>query len=154
MGRKPGSKNKPKPDDLEQFDDETVAWAKAEVIRLFDAGAIDDLSSASEHVGVSKLKLYAWRKSDKAWREQLNQAEQPIADRMLDEILQETVNGKPISMPYVTARLFRIKKIRPEYRDAYRFVVEDSRVLEHLEALKKLATQTKPIEEKKLVEKT
>lgn len=144
MGRTPGALNKPKADDKEQFSSEVVAWAKAEVIRLFDAGEIDDLSSASEHVSVSKLKLYAWRKADKAWREALNQAEEPIADRMLEEILADTMpNGKPISMPYVTARLFRIKKIRPQFRDAYRFVVEDSRVLEHLEALKKLAAQGK-----------
>lgn len=143
MPRTPGAKNKPKKLPDSSYDSGTIAWAKAEVLRLFDAGTIDDLSAASEHVGVSKLTLYAWRKSDKAWRQALNQAEQPIADRMLKEILQETVNGKNISMPYVTARLFRIKKIRPEYRDAYKFVVEDSRVLEHLEALKKLATQNK-----------
>lgn len=143
-GRPPGAKNKPKPKSKEQYSPEVVLWAKTETLRLFDAGEIDSLSEASEKVGVSKLTLYAWRKSDKKWRESLNQAEQPIADRMLKEILVDTMpNGKAISMPYVTARLFRIKKIRPEYRDAYKFVVEDSRVLEHLEALKKLAIQTK-----------
>lgn len=142
-GRPPGSKNLPKPKEKELYDSEVVLWAKAETLRLFDAGEIDSLSEASEKVSVSKLTLYAWRKADKKWRDSLNQAEQPIADRLLREILQETVNGKAISMPYVTARLFRIKKIRPEYRDAYKFVVEDSDVLKHLEALRKLATETK-----------
>lgn len=142
-GRPKGSLNKPKPKKKELYDPEVVLWAKAETLRLFDASEIDDLSEAAEKVGVSKLTLYAWKKADKKWRDSLNQAEQPIADRLLREILQETVNGKAISMPYVTARLFRIKKIRPEYRDAYKFVIEDSRVLEHLEALKKLATENK-----------
>jgi len=143
-GRPKGSPNKPKAKPKEQYDAETIAWAKAETLRFFDKGEIDDLSEAAEKVGVSKLTLYAWRKADKKWREALNQAEQPIADKLLKEILADTMpNGKPISMPYVTARLFRIKKIRPEFRDSYKFVVEDSKVLEHLQALKDLATQSK-----------
>jgi len=147
-GRPKGSPNKPKAKPKEQYSPEVVVWAKAEVLRLFDAEQIDSLSEASEKVGVSKLTLFAWRKADKAWRNSLNQAEQPIADRLLREILVDTMpNGKTVNMPYVTARLFRIKKIRPEYRDAYKFVVEDSRVLEHLEALKRLATQNKDTKE-------
>ncbi len=141
MGRTPGAKNKPNIKKTEQFDPEVKAWAKAEIIRLFDADKIDDLSQASELVGVTKLALYSWRKADKTWRDLLNQAEQPIADRLLKEILVDTMpNGKTINMPYVTARLFRIKKIRPEFRDSYKFIVEDSKVIEHLEALRKLAS--------------
>ncbi len=149
MARTPGAKNKPNIKKTEQFDPEVKVWAKAEIIRLFDMGKIDDLSQASELVGVTKLALYSWRKSDKTWRDLLNQAEQPIADRLLKEILVDTMpNGKTINMPYVTARLFRVKKIRPEFRDSYHFVVEDSKIIEHLEALKALAKQEKPKEEK------
>lgn len=144
MARTKGAKNKKVGKAPEQLDSEVVVWAKAEILRLFDTGTIEDLSSASEHVGVSKLTLFAWRKADKKWRDSLTQAKQPIVDRMLREILADTMpNGKTVNMPYITARLFFIKRYRPEFREAYRFVMEDSRVLEHLEALKKLAAENK-----------
>jgi len=143
-GRPLGSKNKPKAKPKELYDDDVVKWAKAETLRLFDAGEIDDLSEASEKVGVSKLTLYSWRKGDKTWRNSLDQAMQPMVDRLLREIMVDTMpDGKTVNMPYITARLFVIKRYRPEFREAYRFVMEDSRVMEHLEALKKLATQSK-----------
>lgn len=139
MGRPIGSKTKAKIK-LPFYTPEVVKNIKLDILKLFDNGTIENLSDASEHTGVSKLMLYSWRKSDKAWRDALNQAEEPIADRLLQEILADTMpNGKTISMPYVTARLFRVKKIRPEYRDAYHFVVDDSKALEHLEALRALA---------------
>jgi len=120
-GRPKGSPNKPKAKPKEQYDAETIAWAKAETLRFFDKGEIDDLSEAAEKVGVSKLTLYAWRKADKKWREALNQAEQPIADKLLKEILADTMpNGKPISMPYVTARIMcsRVVVLLPTISDA------------------------------------
>ena len=144
MGRTQGAKNKAKKGLDSGYATDTIAWAKSEVLRLFDAGEIDDLSEASEKVGVSKLTLYAWRKADKTWRNALDQAMQPMVDRLLQEIMVDTMpDGKTVNMPYITARLFVIKRYRPEFREAYRFVMEDSRVLEHLEALKKLATQNK-----------
>ena len=150
MPRTKGALNKKVGKAPEQLDADVVAWAKAEVIRLFDAGEIEDLSSASEKVGVSKLKLYSWRKADKAWRLLLDQAREPTADRLLKEIMVDTMpNGKPVSMPYITARLFVIKQIRPSYREAWKFVVEDSSVMQHLAELKRLATKEKPTEEKK-----
>lgn len=148
-GRPKGSKNKEKiirtkPEMLdEHFKPDDIIWLKQEVIRLFDEGEVETLSQAGEILGVSKLKLYSWRRKDESWREQIAEARQLIADKLIEEIQQPVVNGKNISMPYVTARLFLIKEIRPEYRDSYKFVVEDSKTKEHLDAIRKMAEKNK-----------
>jgi len=146
MPRPKGAKNKPKRPEMldEHFKPDDIVWLKQEAIRLFDEGEVENLSQAAVKLGVSKLKLYAWRRKDSTWKEQIDEARQLVADKLIEEIQQPTVNGKGITMPYVTARLFLIKEIRPEYRDSYKFIVEDSKVKEHLAAIRKLGENKQP----------
>lgn len=111
-GVKPGYRNLP-----EIITTEEQLRIKREVLKLFDDREVDTLSEAADIVGISKLKLYRWRHNDPNWKTELAMAEQLIAD----EILRELADMKgDKDMPYAISLMFRLKKIRPEYRDSYK----------------------------------
>lgn len=66
----------------------------------------------------------------------LNVAEQIIADDLLKQLANIEVTKR--DMPTVNSLIFRLKKIRPEYRDSYKLEIGDSKAIEHLRKLQEL----------------
>jgi len=124
--------------------DAEIVAIKTNVIELMDSGQVSNLSQAAEKLSMSKMKLYWWKYVDPEWTKRLDQVNQLIADRLEKEIEEALIEGKPITMPYVTARIFRLKALRPDkYRDNFRFEVVDGKMMQLLMELKK-AGQEEP----------
>jgi len=156
-GRPLGSHNRPdakktgrKPNSTkiqEHLRDAEIIAVKNQIIELMDSEQVSNLSQAAKILGISKLKLYGWRQKDSEWSRLLEQANQIRADRLEQEIEQAIVEetGKPITMPYVMARFFRLKSIRPEkYRDNFKFELVDGRMKQLLEDLKTVGQEPPP----------
>ena len=120
-------------------------WKK-KIIDILDSGAATTLTGACELLDISPTRAAIWRRRDETWRELLGEAEQRLADKLEQELLEPEIGGKPINMAYVTARIFLLKGIRPnKYRDNFKINVDDSKTKEILEELRSLskADQTK-----------
>lgn len=131
-GRKPGSSKL-----TEQMTDAQILTVKRKVLDLMEERVVDNLSQASEHTGVPKFKLYRWRAEDTLWSKQLAQIDQVIADELEEKLNHVT------TVPQTTAIIFRLKKLRPEYRDNFKLEVVDSKMMDLLTELKRLAEQNK-----------
>jgi hypothetical protein len=149
MGRPPGSPNKPgskkpgpKPGRAKYQEDKTPddekLRIKYQIVEMLDSRVVDNLSQAADMLGISRLRLYQWKRRDSEWADLLNLADELIAD----DLEQRIANVKTV--PECTSLIFRLKALRPDkYRDNYKFDVRDSRVLEHLAELKKLGKQAR-----------
>ena len=87
------------------------------------------------------MLLYAIKRKDPEFSEQVNQAKEVLADRFEEELL--TVD----KMPQVVARLARLKTLRPDYRDSFKVVVGSPKVEALVEELHRLGKQPKQITE-------
>ena len=97
--------------------------------------------------------MYAWRKRDEEWAKLLTNADQIIVDKLEEELSQMIVNGKMITMPYIVARMFRLKALRPEkYRDKFKLDVVDSNLLDILKELRSRGKEKPPAQEEPKVE--
>lgn len=135
-GRKPGQINYP------QMKDAAIIEAKGKIIALLDEGHIRNLSQAARLLGLSPMQLYSWKRNDIKWAEQVGHTDQLIADRLEEELEQALVEGKTISMPYVTARIFRLKALRPKiYKDNFKLEVSDVSMKTLLTDLRNLGKQ-------------
>lgn len=76
----------------------------------------------------------------------LNVAEQIIADDLLKQLANIEVTKR--DMPTVNSLIFRLKKIRPEYRDSYKLEIGDSKAIEHLRKLQELLEKASKSEKK------
>jgi len=148
MGRPPGAANKKKPGDegykkpgrisgstklVEQFTDRQIKQIKQSIIEMIECEEADNLSQAADKLNMPKTKLYFWAHTDKDWASQLKAAENIKADR-LEEAIDNLHN--------VVGYIFRLKKLRHEYRDSYKFDVT-SEGLEKLLAELKVAGKGK-----------
>lgn len=145
MGRPRGSKNRPeakKPGRKAGFIYENYPQEKKtkeyqrlmkESLELIAADECQNLTQAAERLGVSPMTLYALRDKYPDWANQLKAAEQIIADR-IEEALDHSKN--------VVGQIFRLKKLRPEYRDSYKIDVTTTKLEQMLTDLKKLGTPT------------
>ena len=139
MGRPQGSKNNPdahktgpKPgafrfDKLEGYSIPEVRDLKHKVLELFEQGTVRTLTEAARKLNIRPTLLYTWKESDAEWAHALRLAEQVQADE-LEAKLDE--NANPV------AAIFRLKKLRPEYRDNYHLFVETPTLQKLLEELK------------------
>ncbi len=130
-----------------------VLATKTAIIQLLETRQAENLSDAADMLGISKLQTYRWQRNDLEWAATVKAAGEIIADRLENELLASEVNGKPISMPYVLARMFRLKAIRPAlYKEKYPINVEDSKMVDLLNEIKKIGqkpaiTVSKPEQE-------
>lgn len=113
---------------------------KKKVIAELEKGEVTTLSGVAGRLGVSKLKLWALKRKDTAFAEQINEAGDVLADRFEEELL--TVD----KMPQVIARLARLKVLRPAYRDSFKVVVGSPKVEAYLEELRQAAHAKSPRE--------
>lgn len=147
-GRPPGSKNKPKKlldmpnvvsGRLLPMAPERVVELKLDIIDLLEEEKAETLSGAAKILGLNKLRVHAWRRNDKEFASMVDAAQEVIADRLEEELNPFIVQGKIINYPYVMARIFRLKALRPhKYRDNYKFDIENSNLTDLLTDLKRL----------------
>lgn len=122
---------------MPQFRPDVVLEFKKSILQLLEAGEVDNLSQAAEYLGISKFAVYQWKDSDPEWNKMVKQVDQLRADD-LEKKLDKMNN--PVGL------IFRLKKLRPEYRDTFKIDVKN-------EALEKLLTELKNIGEKSSVPK-
>jgi len=113
-----------------------ILQIKKAVIELLESEEADNLTEAAEKIGFSKLRLYAWARVDPEWRQLVNEAQEIKADRLEAEL--DRMNN-PV------AKIFRLKKLRHEYRDTFHFDVRNVTVEKYLEELKKLGQAQAPV---------
>ena len=119
MGRPPGAKNKPggiKPGPKVGRTRLRARWTvqgvkdiKQRVLDMMDAREVDNLSQAARRLGVSPSSLYQWKQADPEWGRQTEQVWNIIADELEEQL--DAYEGR--WMPYVTARIVRLKALRP-----------------------------------------
>ena len=119
-----------------------VIKAKIAIISLFESGQVHTMTGAARLLGISPLAVYGWKRRDLKWAESIEQVDQIIADKLEEELEQALVMGKVISMPYVTARIFRLKALRPKkYKDNFKLEVTDVSMKNLLTDLRNLGKQ-------------
>lgn len=123
----------------EKFTPAQVIEYKAQILSILDAGGAKTLASAARAVGVSPTKVYDWNKDDNVFSGQVKQAQKVLADRLIEELLDDY----EAKMPQVVAKIFIIKGLCPEFRDNFRTVeFKDERGVKILEELRRLAEKT------------
>ena len=125
---------------VEVLSSEEIKKVKSAILDLIEAEEADNISEACEILGFPKLKAHWWTDNDPLWAGQVRQAQQIKADRL---------ENKLDNMNHPVALIFRLKKLRPEYRDTYRFDVTSEPLIALLKELKAVA---KPPETAEIIE--
>lgn len=144
MGRRPKIKLTEPPELTEddyipgqRYDSRRKAALKQAIIELIEAEEADNLSQACDKLKIPKLRAYQWRKQDEDWSNLLNQAEQIKADRLETEL---------DNLKNVVGIIFRLKKLRPEYREKYQINIRNDGLKILLEELRNLSRRPEIIE--------
>ncbi len=111
---------------------------KKDVIKELEKAEVTTLSGVANRLGVSKLYLWALKRKDPEFAQQVEEAKEVLADRLEEELL--TVD----KMPQVVARLARLKTIRLAYRDSFKVVVGSPKVEAYLEEIRRLGKKPDP----------
>lgn len=140
MGRPVGAQNKPggqKPGPklghyniVEKLTVEEVLEVKQAILQLIEAEEADNITEACEIIGFPKLKAYHYWDKDPLWKNQIKQAQEIKADRL--EAKLDKANS-PV------AAIFRLKGLRPQYRDNYKFDISSEALENLLKELKEVA---------------
>jgi len=111
---------------------------KSQILSILDNSEAKTLSGAARMVGISPSKVRDWTRSDENFRNQVKQAQKVLADRLIEELLDDQF----AKMPQIVAKIFIIKGLAPEFRDSYKVVeFRDKRGVEILEELRRLGKQ-------------
>ena len=107
---------------------------KEAVLLLIEAEEADNITEACRIIGISPLKVYHWAENDAEWAGRVRQAQNIKADRLEADL--DNMNN-PV------ARIFRLKKLRPEYRDSYKFDITSEPLEKLLKELRELGQNKK-----------
>ena len=99
------------------------------------SGSARTIAGAARICGIKPIQAHNWAQHDKEFHEAIEMAGQVLADDLEDE-LRNNANFIP--------KMFLLKKLRPSYRDSYKFEFT-TEPLEKL--LKELKDLKKPEEE-------
>ena len=114
-------------------------WLKRRVLELIETRQAKNLSQAGRILNIPKLQLYALKRHDKEWAEAISMCDELLADELEEELQELFVNGKLISMPIITARIFMLKALRPKkFRDNAKPIDENNQLVSLLGELKRL----------------
>lgn len=107
-----GSRKTPNPSKLKnrqpQRTEEEIGQLKEQIVALVASGEAENISQACRQLEIDPISAYRWEKTDKTFKEDVVLAQQVVADRLEEDL--DRMNN-PL------ARIFRLKKLRPEYRD-------------------------------------
>ncbi len=110
----------------------TISGFKQAILQLLESEAAKNLSQAADFLGIPKLRAHVWYDDDPDWAKLVRQAQQITADR-----LEETIDSKE----NIIGLIFRLKKLRPEYRDNFKVEVHNEKTRFLLEELRQLGSQ-------------
>lgn len=88
--------------------EEEIGQLKEQIVALVASGEAENISQACRQLEIDPISAYRWEKTDKTFKEDVVLAQQVVADRLEEDL--DRMNN-PL------ARIFRLKKLRPEYRD-------------------------------------
>lgn len=146
MGRPKGVRNRPgsmKPGIkphltvIPNFKASEVLKFKKVILELLEAGEVQNLSQAALYLGLPRLAPYSWKITDPEWARRVQQTDQLRADE-LEEKLDKLNN--------VVGYIFRLKKLRPEYRDTFKLDIHNEALETLLKELKEVGAPSKVIE--------
>jgi hypothetical protein len=115
MARTPGSQNRPgsaKPGRKPNTIDPQYTTIKNQVIEAIETEHADNLTEAAKYLDIKPSLLYHLKGRDKAWSDQIEVAQNVVADKL---------EAKLDKMNSPVAAIFRLKKLRIEYRDNFKF---------------------------------
>lgn len=112
-----------------KFRSEEIPKIKDAVVALISDAKVKTLTQAAEMLVVSPVTLHRWYKTDLDWKAEVDCAQQVIADQIEIDI-DRSKN--------VIGQIFRLKKLRPEYRDDHRISNINKEFQELLGELRKL----------------
>lgn len=121
----------------EQFDQ------KHKIIQLLCDGTAQTISDAARQCGLKPVNVWHWGRTDPDFKDALYAAQEVLADT-LERKLTDSHNFIPW--------MFLLKKIRPEYKDNYRFDGTSSKMQEILEELSKLSKEPKQLPAPNIIE--
>ncbi len=110
---RPGSlRTGPKPFRFaKSFTPQEVVDFKGQIISLIEREKAYTLTEAADQLGLPKTRVHQWHKADKEFAALVDTVEQIKADRLEKELAQHAGQGM------VIAKMFLLKKLRPEYRE-------------------------------------
>lgn len=113
---------------------------KLQILSTLDNSEAKTLSGAARMIGISPTKVREWARSDENFRNQVKQAQKVLADKLIEELLDDQL----AKMPQIVAKIFIIKGLAPEFRDSYKVVeFKDERGIEILRRIRELAEEAK-----------
>lgn len=113
------------------FTPTTMMGFKKAILQLLESEAAKNLSQAADFLGIPKLRAHSWYDDDPDWARLVRQAQQITADRLEEEIDEK---GNIIGL------IFRLKKLRPEYRENFKVEVHNEKTRVLLEELRQLGS--------------
>lgn len=126
----------------EVLTDKQIQEHKKQILELLDACEARTIKEAANKVGISPSSVYYWCETDKAFARQVHQRKNVLADKLIVELLDADPDSK---MPFITAKIFLIKGLKPEFRDSHKIIeLKDEKTRAILEELQKLAKKQQP----------
>jgi len=127
---------------LEKYTPEQIRKFKENILDILEARTADTLSDACKQISVKPTKAYDWMKHDRAFKNRVNAVKEVIADEIFKQLLHIEYSNN--SKPSITALIFLLKGLRPEFRDTFKIIEEkDQKTRELLEELRKMSRQEK-----------
>jgi len=125
------------PDD-EKLRETSPDWElKRNVLDLFETTMCTTLSEAATKLGLSKYKVYKWKRDDSEFVAELQIAKELVADQLEQELL------KAEKMAEVTARIFLLNGLRPGTYKGTNISIENPRLEKLLEEITKAGKKRK-----------
>lgn len=133
MGNKYNTKLKVK------YTDEQIVEFKEKIVDLIDTGTVKTVSEAARMLGISPTRVHEWGRTDTIFRNIVRLARKVMADKLFEELYNTDPDAK---MPAVTAKIFLLKGLDPEFRDNYKVLeIKDEKVQKMLDELRNLGRQ-------------
>lgn len=144
MPRPKGSKNRPgsrkpgpRPGNITEFKAQSDQYRplKTAALDLIESEEASNLTQAAKILNVQPTLLYKLEAGDPYWAEQVKIAKNIVADKLEDKI--DNFNN-------VVGWIFRLKMLRPEYRDSYKFDVNSTKLEQLLKELREIGQTDAP----------
>lgn len=118
---------------------------KRQALRLLESCECTNLTQVADKINLPRTLLYRWKRDDPDWQKELDLCNEIIADKLEQELELALVEGRAINQPYVTARIVRLKALRPnKYREKLSLDVTDNKTRELLAELRSAKDKPDP----------
>lgn len=119
-----------------KYTNEQIVGFKEKIVDLIDTGTVKTVSEAARILGLSPTRVHEWGRTDTIFRNIVRLARKVMADKLFEELYNTDPDAK---MPAVTAKIFLLKGLDPEFRDNYKVLeIKDEKVQKMLDELRNL----------------